>query len=288
MHHTLAPATTPDVNPIRTLVARWPLATFFVLAFGLTWAFLIADALGGRGLIPFRLTLNGPGLLLVLLMSYGPTIAALVVTAVTEGRAGLRSLLGAAARWRVGLRWYALALLGPAALFFVAGRLSELLGAAPQPIAEQGWTLLLMGTVGSVVRGLVNGEEIGWRGYALPRLLQRHNALTASLILGVIWAAFHLPIMVVPSSVAGGQSLDTALPFLISTLAMSTLATWVYRNTGGSVLLMILFHGALNAWPPLIGDGGFMGGVLCVLTAVAVVARYGPNLRPPLPRSNEA
>lgn len=292
MQKTLTSFAAPPPAARRSLIARRPLATFFALAFGLTWAFLIADALGSRGLIPFRLTLSGPGLALALLMSYGPTIAALLVAGAAEGLAGIRALLGAAVRWRVGLRWYALALGGPAALFFAAARLSELLGGTPRPLPAQGWALLLMGVVGSVVHGIANGEEIGWRGYALPRLLQRYRALTASLILGAIWFVFHVPIMFVPNSVAGSQSLDTALPFLIGVLAASTLITWLSVKTRGSVLLIALFHGAVNAWPALLGGGGsavalaWIQAAVLVLAAGAVVARYGPDLGAPAPHSS--
>jgi uncharacterized protein len=287
LHKTLTSAAVPHRTAHRGLITRWPLATFFALAFGLTWSFLIADALGQRGLIPFRLTLSGPGLILVLLMSYAPTLAALFVAGINEGRAGVWSLLRAAARWRVGLRWYALALGGPAALFYVAARLSELLGGEPRPLPVQGWAVPLAGVVGGFVHGIANGEEIGWRGYALPQLLRRHRALTASLILGAIWFVFHVPIMFVPNSIAGGQSFETALPFLVSVLATSTLMSWVYRSTGGSVLLTILLHGAANVWPGLVGGTAsevtlaWVQAVLLVLVASAVVVRYGPDLGPP-------
>lgn len=287
MNKTLAALSTLQLDTRPNPLARRPLVAFFALAFGLTWLFLLADALGARGLIPFRLTLSGPGLILALLMSYGPSIAALLVAGTTEGRAGLWSLLRSLLRWRIGLRWYALALAGPAALFFVAARLSELLGGEPRPLPAQGWSVLLMGLVGSLLHGIANGEELGWRGYALPRLLQRQRPLAASLTLGVIWFVFHLPIMFVPNSIAGDQSFATALPFFAGVLATSVLMTWLYRGTGGSVLLTTLFHGAVNVWPGLVGGAGseatlaWLQAALLTLAAAAVVARYGPNLGPP-------
>lgn len=275
MNKTLAPISSPQRAERPALLARRPLAAFFALAFGLSWSFLLADWLGARGLIAFRLTLSGPGLVLALLMSYGPTIAALLVAGATEGRAGLWSLLRALLRWRVGPHWYALALGGPALLFFAAARLSELLG-APRPLPAQGWGVLLMGLVGSLVHGIANGEELGWRGYALPGLLRRQRPLAASLTLGVIWFVFHLPIMLVPNSIAGSQSFATALPFFVGVLATSVLMTWLYRGTGGSVLLTTLFHGAANAWPGLVGGAGsevalaWIQAALLVATAVVV------------------
>jgi membrane protease YdiL (CAAX protease family) len=193
-------------------------------------------------------------------------------------------LLRAVTRWRVGLRWYILALGGPAVLFYVAARFSELLGGEPRPLPAQGWMVLVAGVVGTLVHGIANGEEAGWRGYALPQLLRRRRALSASLILGAIWFVFHVPIMFVPNSIAGDQSFQTALPFLISVLATSTLMTWVYRGTGGSMLLTILLHGAINVWPSLVGGTAsevtlaWVQAALLVLVASVAVARYGPDL----------
>lgn len=292
MNKVLTPVSTARPGAQPNVIARRPLASFFVLAFGLTWSFLIADFLGSWGVIPFRLTLSGPGLALTLLMAYAPTLAALVVAGATEGRAGIDSLLRAAVRWRVGLRWYAVALGGPPVLFFVAARLAELLGGEPRPLPVQGWTVLVAGLVNTLVHGIANGEELGWRGYALPQLMKRQRALSASLTLGVIWFVFHVPIMFVPNSIAGGQSLETALPFLVSVLAASVLMTWLYRGTGGSVLVPWLFHGAVNAWPSLLGGAGsevrlaWVQAALVALAAAAVVTRYGPDLRSP--RSDRA
>jgi uncharacterized protein len=219
-------------------------------------------------------------------MSYAPTIAAVTVIGLTEGRRGVWSLLRAAVRWRVGLRWYILALAGPPALFFLAARLSELSGGEPRPLPAQGWAVLAAGLVGGLVHGIANGEELGWRGYALPRLMRRWRPLAASLVLGAIWFVFHVPIMFVPNSIAGSQRVETALPFFVYVLAASVLMTWLYRSTGGSVLIPWLFHGAVNAWPGLLGGAGseatleWIRAALFALVAVAIVARYGPALGP--------
>jgi CAAX protease family protein len=261
----------------KRFIVRHPLPVFFGLAFGISWLFLIADALGSHGLIPFRLTLNGPGIILVLLMSYGPTIAVLIMTWAAEGASGLRLLLGRLLPWRAGLRWYALGLMGPAVLAFVTGTLQEFLGATLQPLPGPAYYVVLMGVVGSLIHALANGEELGWRGYALPRLLTRYNALSASLILGVIWFVFHLPIMFTASGVGGSQTLENALPFLVSTLALSVVITWMFNATRGCVLPIVLLHGALNTWPGVFVAEGrdpalvWVGIVPLVLLAVMVV-----------------
>jgi membrane protease YdiL (CAAX protease family) len=140
-----------------------------------------------------------------------------------------------------------------------------------------------MGVVSSIVMAIVNGEEIGWRGYALPRLQERYSALTASLILVVPWFAFHVPIMFIPGSVAGGQTLDTALPFLIGMIPMSVIITWIFNSTRGSLLPVILLHGAYNTWPGLLATTGgnpalaWVMPALTTVLAVIVVLVYGPT-----------
>jgi membrane protease YdiL (CAAX protease family) len=130
-----------------------------------------------------------------------------------------------------------------------------------------------------IVIGLVNGEEIGWRGFALPRLQAKYNALTSSLVLGMIWTIFHLPLFF---TVTGSSQADWSfVSFLVSTVAMSVLYTWMYNNTRASVLMAYLFHAAANTWSqvfsidhanPLVG--WIMAGLL-VLTAVAVTLTSG-------------
>jgi membrane protease YdiL (CAAX protease family) len=139
-----------------------------------------------------------------------------------------------------------------------------------------------MAVLASVIHAIANGEEIGWRGYALPHLQARHSALRASLILGVIWAAFHIPILFTSGAVGGSQSFATALPFLVGILAMSVVVTWIFNNTRGSVLPIILLHGAMNTWPDLFAPIGgspalaWVGTALMVLLATAVVLVFGP------------
>ena len=268
---------------LRTWIMRRPLASFFVLAFALTWPWLIADALGSRGLIPFRLMLSRPGIVLVLLMSYGPTFAALITAWATEGPPEVRALLQRLLPWRASLRWYPIALSAPAALAFAAGQLQELFGATLPPLPASPLQLALMGVLASVIHGIANGEEIGWRGFALPCLQERHGALNASLILGAIWAAFHIPIMFTLGGVGGSQTLATVLPFLAATLAMSVVMTAIFNATRGSLLPIILLHGAMNTWPDLFGPAGTATGMTSIGIApmasstIGAVLVFGPT-----------
>jgi CAAX protease family protein len=200
---------------------RFPLVSYFVLAYALTWWV-------------YPLLRFNP--LIGLLGLFGPALAAIVVTAVTEGGSGVRALLGRAVRWRVPLPWYLVALGLPAVAALLAATCSVLFGPA----------VLRFGTLSAldlVLVVLVVGEELGWRGYALPKLLRRHSPLAASLILGVVWWLWHLPTFFIAGTPQFGQPVAA---FLIMTAAYSVLLTWVFLHTRGSVLIATLVHGAIN------------------------------------------
>jgi CAAX protease family protein len=147
----------------------------------------------------------------------------------------------------VGARWYAVALGLPAVLALTATGLHLLLG-APTQLQLGGLSALNF-----VVFVFVVGEELGWRGYALPGLLPRRSALTASLMLGVLWGAWHLPTFFVPGAPQYGLPFPA---FMILTVAYSVLITWLYLHTEGSVLIATLLHGAIN-----LSQGFFLGGI---------------------------
>jgi len=281
---TSPPATS---SPLRRLIKRHPLLTFFVLAYGLTWPFMIADALGSWSVIPFRIPMTGLGIAITLLGAYGPTFAALITAGATSGKAGIRTLLRRLLVWRVGIGWYAVALFLPALLFLLPNFLYAFLGGTPPalppfPLVQLLLTVILLFVVG----GLINGEELGWRGYALPRLQGKYSALTASLILGVIWSLFHLPIFLTRGGGAfGNLASEPPLGFLLRIVAAAVLVTWVFNNTRGSVLLAILFHAAVNTWSQIFTSTNtahvpagllyWLGVGLFCLVAVIVVLVFG-------------
>ncbi len=289
-------ADTSDRNKIN-VVQKYPLASFFVLAIGLTWPFLIADVLGSWDMISFRMPASGPGILLSLLMAYCPTIAAVIVLAITEGRTGIRKLFGKFLIWRVGLRWYLITILGVALLYFAALRVDVWLGDTAKATPPGGLPMLVVAAVAMfLVNGLVNGEEFGWRGFALPRLQARYNALTSSLLLGAVWILFHLPLFFTKGGGVGGDMSHTPfLAFAINILAGSILVTWIFNNTNGSVLFAYLFHAASNTWPGIFASANSDGSIfwvqaiLLAIAAVIVVITNGvENLSRTADRSKEA
>jgi membrane protease YdiL (CAAX protease family) len=251
-----APNTT-NLTPERTsraassrggLLARHPLISFFLLTFALTWLgwspwFLSRDGVGllpydGGGYSDF---INTVGLVL------GPTLSAFVVTGASEGREGVRRLLRRIVQWRVKLRWYALALLGiPAVVLLSAAVMPGALAsfdAAAVPSALVKY--VVVGFIYLFIGGPVF-EEIGWRGFALPRLQPLYGPLAGSVVLGVLWGLWHLPLFLIPSwDTPHGSPMDVAL-FVILAVANAIVYTWVFNNTKGSVLLAILLHGSAN------------------------------------------
>jgi membrane protease YdiL (CAAX protease family) len=207
-------------------------------AFGVTWLFWGLAALSERGLLALLL----PTDLLMLLGGLGPMLAAIGVAAQRSGRAGVRALLGQLLRWRVGPVWYAVALLAWPAVDVVLVLLNVAAGGA-LPTAPP--ASLWLAVPGLFVRTVLFGgglyEEIGWRGFALPRLQERYGALAASLGLGLVWALWHLPLWFVP-----GQEMPPFALFVPNVVALSVVLAWLYNATGGSLLIVALAHTANN------------------------------------------
>jgi uncharacterized protein len=213
------------------VVRRHPLIAFFVMAYAFSWWPWPLYALG-----------LSPGAI----VGFGPFLAAVVVLALTGGKAGVMSLLRRMVRWRVAWLWYAAALLLPVGVALGATVLNVLLGASPPSSAELGaWPSLIPTYFLFLLIPGIGGtwEEPGWRGYALPKLQLGRSALLASLILGVVWAFWHLPLMVA-----------AVIPWtdLAMVIVQSVVYAWLFNNTGGSVLLVMLFHTMTN-----VISGGF-------------------------------
>lgn len=266
---------------------RNPLAGFFALAFTFTWGNWVPRALASHGLI------DAPGPdFMMLVAGYGPALAAIILTGLAGGRTGLLCLGRRLCRWRVGLHWYAVALFLPAAqtlaalgLHLLSGGEIHRPGEAPAlqagPAGTGLWVqallLLLMFTLG--FDGL--GEELGWRGFALPRLLARYPALGASVVLGAAWALWHLPYALTKGSAMSHGPLHGPWSHMLAT---SILFTWIFNHTRGSVLLAILFHAAGNVTfhvlpvlVPGVHASGIWGEIVRWAVVAAVVIIAGPR-----------
>jgi uncharacterized protein len=224
-----------------SLVRRYPLTAFFVLACALSW---------------WPWILYSVGLSPTPIVGVGPFLAALLVLAVTEGKSGVVGLLRRMVRWRVGIQWYAVALLLPIVVTLAAAALNVfLLGAQrTSSVADLGgWSsFLLLFLLSLLIPGFAGTwEEPGFRGYALPRLQFRYSALIASLILGVLWAFWHLPFVV-----TGEHIWIDATLFIIE---WSIVYTWLFNNAKGSVLIVMLFHAMNNTFSSAFESQMFSG-----------------------------
>jgi uncharacterized protein len=232
-----------SVDP-RAWVRQHPLLSYCVLAFACSWAIMVPLTLASWGLLAFPASLP-----VFVLMGYGPTFAALIVTGALGGRAAIRSLLGRLLIWRVGWRWYAAALLLNAGIVLGADGLFVLTGGVLPAWPQLGPGLVLDVVVTFVLVTVVNGEEIGWRGFAWPRMAARWGLPAAVLALGTIEAVFHLPIFFNNgASEAGGQNGTPVVAFVASSVLATLLLGWVFNTTRGSLLMAYLFHGSMNAW----------------------------------------
>jgi membrane protease YdiL (CAAX protease family) len=243
------PATRPSRDGgVLGAVRRHPLLGFFVLANLMSWLAWVPYILSrnGIGIWNYRFpdALGASQLLGVLPGAYlGPIAAALFVTAVADGRAGVRRWVGRMWRWRVGRRWYAVALLGPPTAMLVTGYVfSGGQVSAPSVLAVAAYV------PGLVLQMITTGlaEEPGWRDFALPRLQRRFGPLAGSMVLGPLWAIWHLPLFL--TEWGGWPHADWTHPvaFSVFCIAFNIVMTWVFNRTGESLPLAMLLHVSVN------------------------------------------
>lgn len=236
------------------MLKKYALIFFVFLAYLFTWSNWLPQALNSRGITSIQV----PGFL-TLVSGYGPALAAIIVVSLTYGQQGLRKLFGRLLIWRVGIQWYFIVLFMPALVILFAISINTWTGGiAPDfsaaifpfgpnetPFLQKLVILIMVFTLG--FDGL--GEEIGWRGFALPKLLEGRSALASSLILGAVWAIWHFPYALTYGTFLSGVSLYW---FFINLLALSIIYTWIFNNTNQSLLLVLLFHAAGNTTSNLL------------------------------------
>lgn len=271
------------METVRGFVRRFPVLSFFTLAFGLSWMAWTPYILGntGLGLEPdFQLPTGTMGQLVGMLPGayLGPLSAAFIVTALAEGRAGLRLWAKRLVRWRVGWTWYVgVVLLVPATI---------LLTTLILPGALDGLTIPAVGVLALFAPMLViqflttaMAEEPGWRDFALPRLQEKFGPVLGTTILGVLWGCWHLPLFFTEWGGYPNISWVEPVVFVLSAVPLSFVMTWLFNRTNQSLPLVMLFHAAINStysllwpmiFPKLSGDHDSL-----VVNLVAAVGAAG-------------
>lgn len=255
-------------------VRRHPLLAFYLLAFAITWAAWLPPAARSRGL---------PGVdspVLYLIGGIGPGLAAWVVLRVLHGPDADRRLFAPLLRWRVGVGWYAVAVLLPVAMFLASAAASGDLAAV-----TLGPATAVLVAFGMYLAAAVP-EEVAWRGFALPRLQERHGALVASLVVGVLWALWHLPLL---WNLDNSMSTYPLAWWFGGTVAVSVVYTWLFNSTGGSVAVVTVFHAVGNTVTSRVEGYAAEEALVTAAVALVLVALFGASrltsARSPRPRA---
>src|ERR687893_617142 len=239
----------PPVSAPQGVLARHPLISYFIITFAFSWLMFLPGVLTYYGLLSVAPSLIG---VLGIVGLLGPLLSGFFMTALTEGAAGVGDLLRRIVLWRVGIRWYLFVVLGLPAVM-VLGTLLRPGALASFDISAQPLSLAyLLAFVSMVAIGGPLFEEPGWTGFAQPRLQRLHGPLVGGLILGSLWALWHLPGFLIPSqNLTDIPPRGTVLDFVVFSLALIGLRfviMWVVNNTRGSVLMAILTHASWNTF----------------------------------------
>jgi len=224
---------------------------FFVLTFAVTWSlWLAAWAMSRGGAAGYPPA--GVGTLLFYLGVFAPGIVATWLTHRHQGSKGVRALLGRLVQVHAGLRWYAFALAYMAAIKLTSALIHRLVSGSWPRFGTEPILLMLGAILLSTVVFSQSGEELGWRGYALPRLAARIGLGAASVVIGVIWAVWHIPLFFIPGIETTGQSFPL---YALGVIALSVAIAWLYANTNGSLFLTMLMHSAINNTKDIVPTG---------------------------------
>jgi membrane protease YdiL (CAAX protease family) len=229
---------TKNMTKFNRIINEYAVATHFLLAYAITWSIWAPIS---YGYVYGSLELSPPIVLLYILGSFGPLFSAMLVTYWTGE--SIRDWFSQALKWRVSWKWWLAAFFIPIILYTVMAGIHILLG------GQLNWSeaslLALPGGFLSVFLWGGGNEELGWRGFALPRLQENYNPFIASLIIGVVWTVWHAPPGIIE---LGFVDWAKDLPFyMISVTGISFVATWLYNKSNGSVLLTMVFHASVNS-----------------------------------------
>ena len=260
---------------------------FFVIAFGFSWLFWVPWALAEQkllnlpeGIYQFLAGSSNPG-------AFGPLVAAVLMTIMYEGWSGLKALLKRGLNFKIGLKWYLVVffllpiLIGVPLL--VAKMAGEAIPASWGVSEAAGAPLPIFAFIAFFMIFFLGGplqEEFGWRGYATDRLQEKFNALWTGIILGIMWASWHIPLFFIPREEAYYNR--PAWGLYLTCILVTILFTWIYNNTNRSIFATLIFHAMFNwsnfFFPTFNTDiGGLLYFGLTILLVGLIVWRYGPE-----------
>jgi len=236
------------VTGIRNLVRRFPLISYFVVAVTISWIVVLVHVIPEPNLPTTWVS--------VVFITSGPFLSAFLMQALINGRAGVLHLLKRMVRLRVNCVWYLVARIG-IPLFLVAGTMLLPGAIAGMNLAGPDWLAYLWQFPLVLAVGGPLLEEPGWRGFALPRLESKFGywgPLVGTLILGVIWAAWHFPQYMMPEWAAqnGGFSIPSMLIYIAGVIPIAVILSWVYNVTRGSIFMVIIAHTSINTFGGIV------------------------------------
>jgi len=260
---------------LRQVMRQHPLFFFFLMAYAFSWIISIPYVLSVWRILPGDYTIA-----FILKPWVGPTLAAFIMTGITEGKAGLRRLRHPLQQRRAGWQWYLFILVGIPALLLLGiiiqpGMLASFQGLTPVILVSYPVYFVV------VFFGVAMPEEIGWRGFALPRMQPRYGPLWGTLLLGVLWGFWHLLYFLTPDHGGGpGTSFATFLTnfsiFLLMVITLAIIFTWVFNHTQGSIFIATLLHASIDTpqlvWIPLFLAVGETSMDLAILIGFGVPA----------------
>jgi membrane protease YdiL (CAAX protease family) len=268
---------------VRQFIKRRPVLVFFAIT--VLWIWISMPGLFAVMQVKSREEIAVQHVILVFLFN-SPSVFGILLTGIIDGKDGLRALFFRAVRWRVKLVWYAAALLVPAVMYGLNYVVQGLVGGsiAPIDVAEK----LAFSIPTALMACLL--EEFGWRGFAQPRLQRRHNALVSTLIVGLGWGLWHLPINYLGVGQFGAMAIPLLLIGVLSNIALSVLLAWVHNNTRESMLLVLLCHLSITfsttffglpTSPTAAGElrSMLIGTAIQVLGATTIIVVAGLNAR---------
>lgn len=220
-----------------------------------------------------------PPELIALTMACIPTLLAILLTGITGGRNGIAALLQKLLQWRIGFKWYVLAVTIPLGIHLMMSLLALWFGWISS-IQVKPWSPAQFILVGIFMMIAALLEELGWRGYALPKLLVFRSALSSALIIGVFWGVLHLPLSA-PGMVNAGVPWTAAM---LNFIGFSVLLTWLFIQSRGSLVIVILCHfsanyfGIFNGGIPAV-ENAWLQAIVTLILAIGLVPLYGPNLQ---------